>query len=60
MTPLDSCLSFNLQTCEIGNLFLIELVWEGCNYYLIKRPQINCVLFGRPEKTEERCKLVKY
>ena len=48
MTPLDSCLSFNLQACEIGNLFLIELVWEGCNYYLIKRPQINCVLFGRP------------
>ena|SRR5579883_1535232 len=26
----------------------MALVWVGGNYYLIKRPQINCVLFRSP------------
>ena len=54
MTPRDSCLSFNLQACEIGNLFLIELVWGGCNYYLIKRPQIKLRTFRSPLKKRRK------
>ena len=45
-----------LQAYGIGNLFLIELVWGGCNYYLMSDRRLIAYFSVAPEKTEERCR----